>query len=200
MPPLVQRHKDGRDVLLRPRLPQLEDAATDPHRHANSSFPRRRGKKLRKEEMGPQIPVGGNPQKPFANRREDGCLRDGVGAKIVQLHPVEVQNRPHEMTCRHSEPPLVKRDEAQHIPWRRGRGGSTRRDHPLRLRATGERTKQTIGNKSLQIVRRDGGERSRVARRNNGYPVGHHQAEEVAAGWTRCAVFFLWLFPQVAKT
>jgi hypothetical protein len=200
MPPLVRRHKDGRDVLLRPRLPQLEDAATGPHRHANSSFPRRRGKKLHREEMGPQIPMGGNPQKPFANCREDGCLCDGVGAKIVQLHPVEVQNRPHETTCRHSEPPLVKRDEAQHIPRQRGRGGSARRGHPLWLRVTGERTKQTIGNKSLQIVRHDGGERPRVARRNNGYPVSHHQAEEVAAGRTRCAVFFLWLFPQVAET
>jgi hypothetical protein len=118
LPPLVRRHEDGRDVLLRPRLPQLEDAATSPHRHANSYFPRRRGKKLRGEEMGPQVPVGGNPQKPFANRREDGCLRDGVGAEIVQLHPVEVQNRSHETTCRHSEPPLVKRDETQHIPRR----------------------------------------------------------------------------------
>jgi hypothetical protein len=143
---------------------------------------------------------GGNPQKPFANRREDGCLRDGVGAEIVQLHPVYVQNCPHETTCRHSEPPLVKRDEAQHIPQRRGRGGSARRGHPLRLRATGERTKQTIGNKGLQIIRRDGGERPRVAWRNNGHPVGHHQAEEVAAERTRCAIFFLWLFPQVAET
>jgi hypothetical protein len=96
-----------------------------------------------------------------------------------------VQNRPHETTCRHSEPPLMKRDEAQHIPRRRGQGGSARRGHPLRLRVTRERTKQTIGNKGLQIVRRDGGERPRVARRNNGHPVGHHQAEEVAAERTR---------------
>jgi hypothetical protein len=28
-------------------------------------------------------PSGGNPQKSFANRREDGCLRDGVGTEIV---------------------------------------------------------------------------------------------------------------------
>jgi hypothetical protein len=60
LPPFVRRREDGRDVLLRPRLPQLEDAATDTHRHANSSFPRRRGKKLRGEGMGPQVPVGGN--------------------------------------------------------------------------------------------------------------------------------------------
>jgi hypothetical protein len=200
LPPFVRRREDGRDVLLRPRLAQLEDAATGPHRHANSFFPRRRGKKLRGEEMGPQVPVGGNPQKSFANRCEDGCLRDGVGTEIVQLHPVDVQNCPHKTTCRHSEPLLMKRDEAQHIPRRRGRGGSARRGHPLRLRVTEERTKQTISNKGLQIIRRDGGERPQVARRNNGHPVGHHQAEEVAAERTRCAVSFLWLFPRVAKT
>jgi hypothetical protein len=127
LPPLVRRHKDGGDVLLRKRLPQLEDAAASPHRHANSPFPCRQGKRLHGEEMGPQIPVGVNPQKPFANHREDGCLHDGVGAEIVQLHPVEMLNRPHEATCWHSEPPLMERDETQHIPRRRGRGGSARR-------------------------------------------------------------------------
>jgi hypothetical protein len=59
---------------------------------------------------------------------------------------------------------------------------------------------QAIGDKGFQIVLRDGGERPRVARRNNGYPFGHHQAKGVAAERTRCAVFFLWLFPQVAET
>jgi hypothetical protein len=122
LPPLVRRHKDGRDILLRTRLPQLEDASAGPHRHADSLFPRRQGKRQRGEEMGPQIPVGVNPQKSFANRRKDGCLRDRVGVEIVQLHPIEMQNRPHEMACRHSEPPLVERDETQHIPRRRGRG------------------------------------------------------------------------------
>jgi hypothetical protein len=200
LPPLVRRHKDGRDVLLHTRLPQLEDAATGLHHHADSLFPRRQGKRLRGEEMGPQIPVGVNPQKPFANRHEDGFLRDRVGVEIVQLHPVEMQNRPHKTACWHSESPLMERDETQHIPRRRGRGGSARRDHPLRLRVTGEGTKQAIGNKGLQIIRRDGGERPRVARRNDGYPVGHHQAKGVAVEQTRCAVFFLWLFPQVAET
>jgi hypothetical protein len=166
LPPLVRRHEDGGDVLLRTHLPQLEDAATGPHCHAGSPFPHRQGKGLRGEEMGPQIPVGLNPQKPFANRREDGCLRDGVGVEIVQLHPVEMQNRPHETTCWHSEPPLVERDETQHIPQRRGRGSSARGSNPLRLWVTGKGTKQAIGNKGLQIVRRDGGERPRVARRD----------------------------------
>jgi hypothetical protein len=53
LPPLVRRHKDGGDVLLRTRLPQLDDAATGPHRHANSPFPHRQGKRLHGEEMGP---------------------------------------------------------------------------------------------------------------------------------------------------
>jgi hypothetical protein len=83
LPPLFRRHKDGRDVLLRTCLPQLEDASTGPHRHANSPLPHRQGERLRGEKMGPQIPVGINPQKPFANHREDGCLRDGVGVEIV---------------------------------------------------------------------------------------------------------------------
>jgi hypothetical protein len=200
LPPLVRRHKDGGDVLLRARLPQLEDAATGPQRHVDSLFPRRRGKRLHGEEMGPQILVGVNPQKSFANHHKDGYLRDRVGVEIVQLHPVEMQNRPHETACWHSEPLLMERNETQHIPRRRGRGGSAQRDHPLQLRVTGEGTKQAIGNKGLQIVHHDGGKRPWVARRNDGYPVGHHQAKGVAAERTRCAVFFLCLFPQVAET
>jgi hypothetical protein len=48
------------------RLPQLEDASTGPHRHADPLLPRHQGKRLRGEEMGPQIRVGVNPQKSFA--------------------------------------------------------------------------------------------------------------------------------------
>jgi hypothetical protein len=59
---------------------------------------------------------------------------------------------------------------------------------------------QAIGDKGLQLVHRDGGERPRVARRNDGYPVGHRQTKGVAVGRTRCVVFFLWLFPWVAET
>jgi hypothetical protein len=69
--------------------------------------------------MGPQIPVGVNPQKAFANHREDGRLHNGVGVEVVQLHPLVMQERPHETTCWHSEPPLMEGDEAQHIPQRR---------------------------------------------------------------------------------
>jgi hypothetical protein len=121
LPPLVRRRKDGRDVLLRTRLPQLEDAATSLHRHADPLLPHRRGKRLHGEEMSPQIPVGSNPQKSSANRREDGHLRDGVGAKVVQLHPIVMQEHPHKTACWHTKPPLMEGDETQHIPRRRVR-------------------------------------------------------------------------------
>jgi hypothetical protein len=48
----------------------------------------------------------------------------------------------------------------------------------------------------LQVIRRDDGERPRVARRNNGHPVGHHQAEEVAAESTGWAVSFSLAIPS----
>jgi hypothetical protein len=97
--------------------------------------------------MGPHIPVGVNPQKAFANCREDGRLRDGVGVEVVQLHPVVMQERPHETACWHSEPPLMEGDKAQHIPRRRGRVSPAQRDHPLWLRVTGEGMEQTVGDK-----------------------------------------------------
>jgi hypothetical protein len=53
-------------------------------------------------------------------------LRDGVGAEVVQLHPVVMQDRPHEAVCRHTESPLVEGDEAHDVPRRWGRGGSVR--------------------------------------------------------------------------
>jgi hypothetical protein len=67
--------------------------------------------------MGPQILVGVNPQKTLANHREDGRLRNGVEVEVVQLHPVIVQERPHETARWHSEPPLVEEDETNHILW-----------------------------------------------------------------------------------
>jgi hypothetical protein len=79
LPPLVRRHKGGRDVLLHAPRPQLEGAATGPHRHTDLLRVRRRGEELRGEEMGPQVPVRVNPQKTLTNRREDGRLRNRVG-------------------------------------------------------------------------------------------------------------------------
>jgi hypothetical protein len=118
--------------------------------------------------MGPQVPVRVNPQKTLANRREDGRLRNRVGVEVMQLHPVVVQKRSHEAARWHSKPPLMKGDETDHVPRRQSRVGLTPGGHPLRLRPAGERMEQTIGNKGLQILHDNGGERPRVARRNDG--------------------------------
>jgi hypothetical protein len=133
--------------------------------------------------------VGVNPQKPLANHHENGRLRDGVGVEVMQLHPIVVRERPHEAACQHPKPPLVKRGEADHVPRRWSQVGLAPRGQPLRLRPAGERTEQTLGNKGLQILHRDGGEGPRVARRNNGRLVSHCRTEAVEAEGTRCAVF-----------
>jgi hypothetical protein len=189
LPPLVQRHKGGRDVLLRAPRPQLEGAATGPHCHTDLPCLRRRGKELRGEVMGPQILVRVNPQKTLTNRREDGRLRNGVGVEVLQLHPVVVQERPHETARWHSKPPFVEGDETNHVPRRRSRVGLAR-GHPLRLRPTREGTEQTIGNKGIQTPHDDGGGRPRVARRNDGYLVTHRRTKVVEAEGMRCVVFF----------
>jgi hypothetical protein len=137
---------------------------------------------------------GSIPKKTLANRREDGRLRNGVGVEVVQLHPVVVQERPHETARWHSEPPLVEGDETNHIPPRRSRVGLARGGHPLRLRVTGEGTEQTIGDEGLQIVHSDGGERSRIAWRNDGHLVGHRRTKGVEAEKKGARFSFLWLF------
>jgi hypothetical protein len=188
--PLVRRHKGGRDVLLRAPRPQLEGAATSLHRHTDLLHFRRCGEELRGEEMGPQVRVRVNLQKTLANRREDGRLRNRVGVEVMQLHPIVVQERPHEATRWHSKPPLMEGDETDHIPRRRSRVGLARGGHPLRLRPTRERTEQTIGKKGLQILHSNGGKKPRVARRNDGHLVSHRRTEVVEAEGMRCAVFF----------
>jgi hypothetical protein len=140
--------------------------------------------------MGPQVPMRVNPQKTLANRREDGRLRNRVGVEVVQLHPVVVQERPHEVARWHSKPPLMEGDKADHIPRRRSQVGPARGGHPLRVRLTGEGTEQNIGNKGFQVLHSDGGERPRVARRNDGHLVSHRRTEVVEAEGMRCAVFF----------
>ena len=43
---------------------------------------------LTAEQMDPQLPVHLDPQVALAEGDEDRGLRNGVGAEIVQLHPV----------------------------------------------------------------------------------------------------------------
>jgi hypothetical protein len=124
LPPLVQICKGGRDVLSRAPWPQLEGAATGSHCHTDLLRLRRRGEELHGKEMGPQVPVRVNPQKTLANRHEDGRLHDRVGVEVMQLHPVVVQERPHEAARWHSKPPLMERDETDHIP-RQGVGSAS---------------------------------------------------------------------------
>jgi hypothetical protein len=200
LPPLVRRHKGGRDVLLCPPRPQLEGAAASPHHHTNLLHVRRHDGELRGEEMGPQVSVGVNPPKPLANRRENGRLHDGVGVEVVKLHPVVVRERPHEAARRHPKPLLMKRGEADHVPRRRSRVGLAPEGQPFRLRPIGERMEQTLGNEGLQILRSDGGEGPRVTRRNDSCLVSHCRAEAVEAEGTKCVVFSsLCLLSQVAK-
>jgi hypothetical protein len=136
LPPLVQRYKGGRDVLRCPPRPQLEGAAASPHRHTDLLHVRRRGEELRGEDMGPQVPVGVNPQKPLANRCENGRLRYGVGVEVMQLHPVVVREHPHEAAHWHPKPPLMKGDETDHVcntPLVTHNGYHQKKHHPPNL-------------------------------------------------------------------
>jgi hypothetical protein len=189
LPPLVRRRKGGEDVLLRAPQPQLKGAAAGPHRHADLLCLHCQGKELHSEEMEPQIPVGINPQKTLANRREDGRLHNRVGVEVVQLHPVVVQECPHEAARWYAKPPLMEGDKADHIPPRRRRADPTPGGHPLRLRLAGEGTQQTISDKGLQVPHRNSREWPRVARQNNEHLVSHHRAKAMAAEGMRCAVF-----------
>jgi hypothetical protein len=139
--------------------------------------------------MGPQVPMGVNPQKPLTNHHENSRLHDGVGVEVMQLHPVVVRERQHEAARRHPKPPLMERGETDHVPRRRSRVGLAPEGQPLRLRPVGERMEQTLGNKGLQILHSDGGERPRVARRNDGRLIGHRRTGAVGAEETRCTVF-----------
>jgi hypothetical protein len=86
------------------------------------------------------------------------------------------------------KPLLMEGDETDHIPRRRNRVDLAPGGHPLRLRPSGERTEQTNGNKGLQILHSNGGERPRVARWNDGHLVSHRRTEVVETEGMRCVV------------
>jgi hypothetical protein len=189
LPPLVRGRKDGRNVLQRPRLPQQESAAAGPHRCTDPPLPRRQGERLGEEEMGPQIPMGSDPQIPFTHRYEDGGLRDGIGGEVVQLHPIVEQDRPHEAASRHAESPLVEGDEAHDVPRRWGWSDSARGRNPLRSLPVGEGAKQTFANQLLQIARRHRGKWPRIARGDDGHSVSHQQGGRDGGARGRKGVF-----------
>ena len=74
----------------------LESAAIGPHRLSRAHRARRLGGEPRPKEVEPQLLVGGNAQVPLADGDEDGCLCDGVGVEVVNLHAIVVWECPHE--------------------------------------------------------------------------------------------------------
>jgi hypothetical protein len=80
--------------------------------------------------------VGLDPEVSLADHHVDCRLGYGVGVEVVHLHPIVVWKRPHEAARRHSKPPLVERDEANHMA--RGRGRLLiPRGEPLSVRPKG---------------------------------------------------------------
>jgi hypothetical protein len=157
-----------------------------PCRPSSHPSTRRRTPQRRDGSTGPSE---GQSPKPLTNRRKDGRLRNRVGVEVMQLHPVVVQERPHEAARSHSKPPLMEGDETDHVPRRWSQVGLAPGGHPLRLRLAGERTEQTVGNKGLQILHSNGGERPWVTRQNDVHLVSHRRTKVVEAEGMRCAVF-----------
>jgi hypothetical protein len=141
--------------------------------------------------MSPQIPMGGDPQVPFAYRYEDSGLRDGVGGEVMQFNPVVEQDGPHKAARRHTESPLVEGDEAHDVPRRWGRSGSTHGRNPLWPLLIGEGVEQTLTDQLLQIARRHRGKRPRIARGIMVTRSAITKMEEMAARGAGRAVFSL---------
>jgi hypothetical protein len=55
---------------------------------------------LAAEEMDPEVPVRQDPQESLVDSDEGSRLRDGIGGKVVELHPVVVAQPPHESARR----------------------------------------------------------------------------------------------------
>jgi hypothetical protein len=172
---MAEIYSDAHDCLIRMVQPPARTAARtflSPVGEAKSSAQKRW---VHKSQW------GGDPQVPLAHRYEDGGLRDGVRGEVVQLHPIVVQDRPHEAAHRHTESPLVEGDKAHDVPRRWGRSGSAHGRNPLRSLLIGERTKQALADQILQVTRRHRGKGPWIARRDDGHPVSHRRAKGMAA-------------------
>jgi hypothetical protein len=95
---------------------------------------------LAAEEMDPQVPVRRNPLESLTDSDEASLLRDSIGGKVVELHPVVVAQPPYEPARRGIEAALVQTDEADDVALR-GVGLPVRRqrDHPCRVWAVAGR-------------------------------------------------------------
>jgi hypothetical protein len=85
------------------------------HRPTRPLLARGESMKLAAEKVDPEIPVRRDTQKSLAEGSEEGCVRDGIGGKVVKLHPVMVAQPPHEAARRGGEAALVQPDEVDDI-------------------------------------------------------------------------------------
>jgi hypothetical protein len=99
---------------MRPIREQLEHATISPHCVLDLLHLQREREWLRAEQVELKIPMGLDPEVTLVDHNVNRCLGYGVGVEVVQLHPVVVQERPHEVAHRHFEPLLMEGDEADH--------------------------------------------------------------------------------------
>jgi hypothetical protein len=64
------------------------------------------------EEVEPQVPAHQDLQESLAYGNEGSRLQDGIGAEVVELHPIVVAQPPHEPARRRVEAALVQADVA----------------------------------------------------------------------------------------
>ena len=91
--------------------------------------------------------MGGNAQIPLADGDEDGCLRNGVGVEVVELHIVVVWERPHEPVRRQVEAVLVEGYEAHNVAVMWPQLRLTRRSNPLQPVGVGDWVEETVVDK-----------------------------------------------------
>jgi hypothetical protein len=124
------------------RSKRLEHAATGADGMAHLPHLAREGEGLCTEEMEPQVPVGLNPQESLTDGREDGCLHDGIGVEVVQLHLVVVRQGSHEAARRNPKAPFMERGEANDLASERIRHLLIVRRDPLGLQADSSMSEQ----------------------------------------------------------
>jgi hypothetical protein len=87
LPPLVRRHKDGGDILLHTRLPQLEDAAAGPHRHADSLFPVVKEKGSTEKRWVHRSQWGSIPKNPSQSATKMAACAIELGLRLYSSTP-----------------------------------------------------------------------------------------------------------------
>ena len=107
--------------------------------------------------MFPQVSVDQDPQVALADGDEDRRLRNGVGGKIMKLHPVVVAERADEIAGRNAEVPLVQSRQANDVAARGVRRRPRLRRNPHWARRISVWREQPGGDQRFQILLIDGG-------------------------------------------